>query len=246
MLIVDPDRELGVAGPDGDFAARCTAQRLAAGVLSVRRVLQHAEHPQRIVQLVPPQVTLMARLQRLPGQAAEPAAVHVHLRVPAEIDLVPAGGRLDETCTQLMLERVAQARAVPSGSGAFPGGPGGKPDEPASRPWATPFLPLRADDVGVYPELDPRPLRCQRGLRAGDDLADGRGVPRLLPGVHFASSYAVRFTGAGHPRAGCLLAGAIPGHCVSLRQGPTHPARAIALHSREGASQRPLSSSPGP
>jgi hypothetical protein len=40
VLIIDPDRELGAAGPDGDFAARRTAHRLAADVLSVRHLLQ--------------------------------------------------------------------------------------------------------------------------------------------------------------------------------------------------------------
>src|SRR6185437_5845999 len=42
-------------------------------------------------------------------------------------------------------------------------------------------------------------------------------------GVELTGGGVVGFPGGGHPCADRLLAGTVPGHCVSFRHGPTHP-----------------------
>jgi hypothetical protein len=166
-------------------------------------------------------VVLKTRLQWLSGLAAETLAVDAHLRGPAPIDHVPAGGWLDKALRDVVEERVTQPRGVPRRGDALPGGPG----QSAGRAGPTPFWPLRQDDFVIHPDLNPG-ARCRHGpVHADNELTDSLRVDGRLPGGERPRSNAVRFSAHGHPRTDRLLARTVPGHCVSFRHGPAHRTR---------------------
>src|ERR1700761_4379533 len=113
VLIVDPDREPGRASPDRDDTARRPAHRLVADRPGVRHVAQPPEEFQRFGRGL---LAAVPGLQGCPWHAAVMLTVELHPGVIAEINLVPVGGRLDETLAgrvhEALLELLPHAREV--------------------------------------------------------------------------------------------------------------------------------------
>ena len=215
MLAVDPDRKhsRSAADGDGDLMTACLAYRLFSCVPGRGHRPQADEQFQRVFSGGTVRARRGAHVQS-GGRLRQRAVVLLEHDV-----LKPPGGRLDE------------AHGGPGGHGAqhctrllrnnmIPGGPDRDAGQPSER--AMPVLGRRGRDLLAY--LDPGAGRRERGLDPGDDLIPGRLARRCGP-AELSGGDAVGLSAGGHLRTDRLLAGTIPGHCRSFRQGPAHPAR---------------------
>jgi hypothetical protein len=179
----------------------------------------------------------MLTAQRPPGQPAELRPVHRHHGVAAVISHVPAGRRLDESLSgQRVLGDVAQLGDVRARRHPFKDDPAREFGQSSDEVQAGPSVPAGRPVVEFPVPADPDPCarRRQRARHAGGYLSSQRGIAgnvllasrtriRGLRSAQRAGGDAVGLPGRRHPVTGRLLAGVIPGHSASFRQGPTHP-----------------------
>jgi hypothetical protein len=82
-----------------------------AGGPGVRHVAQLPQEFQRLAQRVARRLLMVPGPQRRPRSAAVILVVDPHDRVPAEVDLVPARGRLDEALAGLVTQELQHLTA---------------------------------------------------------------------------------------------------------------------------------------